>query len=90
MAAIGSPDLAFLPIGGGPTIGGAAAAAIAAEIGATWVVPMHYRTPRIAFLESEAEFAAAMPHMQRIAAPSFDTAELAAVDGPLAVIPTAP
>jgi L-ascorbate metabolism protein UlaG (beta-lactamase superfamily) len=41
---IGRPDLLFLPVGGGPTMGGAQAAAIARELGARWVVPMHYRT----------------------------------------------
>jgi L-ascorbate metabolism protein UlaG (beta-lactamase superfamily) len=89
-AALGSPDLVFLPIGGGPTIDGAGAAAIAAEIGATWVVPMHYRTARTDFLDTEADFVAAMPEVQRIDDPLFDTADLASVDGPLAVIPAAP
>ena len=55
-AAIGAVDLVFLPVGGGPTIGGAAAAAIARELDPRWVVPMHYRTPRINFLETEEEF----------------------------------
>jgi L-ascorbate metabolism protein UlaG (beta-lactamase superfamily) len=89
-AALGRPDLVFLPVGAGPTIGGAAAAAIAAEIGATWVVPMHYRTARTNFLETEADFVAAMPHMQRLDGPSFDTADLAPVDGPMAVVLAAP
>lgn len=51
--AIGGVDLAFAPVGGGPTIGGLAAAEIALSVGAKWVVPMHYRTPRIGFLEDE-------------------------------------
>jgi L-ascorbate metabolism protein UlaG (beta-lactamase superfamily) len=89
-AAVGKPDLVFLPVGGGPTIGGPAAATIAAEIGATWVVPMHYRTARTDFLETEADFVAAMPHMQRLDGPSFDPADLARVAGPLAVVPAAP
>jgi L-ascorbate metabolism protein UlaG (beta-lactamase superfamily) len=50
-AAIGRVDLAFLPVGDGPTIGAEQAAAIAVTIGARWVVPMHYRTPRVNFLE---------------------------------------
>jgi L-ascorbate metabolism protein UlaG (beta-lactamase superfamily) len=89
-AAVGSPDLVFLPIGGGPTIDGAAAAAIATEIGATWVVPMHYRTSRTDFLETEADFVAAMPEAQRLDGPSFETADLVRSNGPLAVIPAAP
>ena len=89
-AAIGSVDLAFVPIGGGPTIGGREAAEIALSLGARWAVPMHYRTPRIDFLDDEEEFAAAMPSVRRLDAPSFDTAELSEDAGPLAVIPAAP
>lgn len=88
--AIGRPDLLFLPVGGGPTIGGRAAAELAQDLDATWVVPMHYRTPRINFLESEEEFVAAMPAVQRLDSPSFDTAELRRNGKPLAVIPAAP
>lgn len=89
-AAIGRPDLLFLPVGGGPTIGGRAAAEIAADLDATWVVPMHYRTSRIDFLEDEQEFVAAMPEVKRLSGPSFDTADLPRNDAPLAVIPAAP
>ncbi|MGV1050121.1 MAG: MBL fold metallo-hydrolase [Solirubrobacterales bacterium] len=89
-AAIGRPDLLFLPVGGGPTIGGRAAAELAADLDAAWVVPMHYRTPRIGFLETEEEFVAAMPDVQRIEAPAFETAELRRDGGPLAMVPAAP
>ena len=89
--AIGKVDLLFLPVGGGPTIGGAAAAEIALSLGAKWVVPMHYRTPRIGFLEDEAEFEAAFARVQRLASAEFDTDELeAAGSGAVAVIPTSP
>ncbi len=89
--AIGEVDLAILPVGGGPTIGGAAAAEIALSLGARWVVPMHYRTHRISFLEDEGEFEAAFAHVQRFAAPSFDSGELEeAAAGAVAVIPAAP
>ncbi|HUB99638.1 MAG TPA: MBL fold metallo-hydrolase [Solirubrobacterales bacterium] len=88
--AIGRPDLLFLPVGGGPTIGGRAAAELAADLDPTWVVPMHYRTPRIDFLEDEEEFVAAMPAVQRLDSPIFDTAELRRSGKPLAVIPAAP
>lgn len=89
-AAIGEVDLLFLPVGGGPTIGGAAAAAIARELGPRWVVPMHYRTERIGFLEPEAEFVAAMGKPVRLADPFFETGELPEGKGPLAVVPAAP
>jgi hypothetical protein len=32
------------------------AARVVEELGPRWVVPMHYRTPRIGFLETEEEF----------------------------------
>jgi L-ascorbate metabolism protein UlaG (beta-lactamase superfamily) len=50
-AAIGAVDLLFLPVGGGPTIGAAEAAEITAALSPRWVVPMHYRTEAIDFLE---------------------------------------
>lgn len=89
-AAIGDVDLLFLPVGGGPTIGGSAAAELAVDLDATWAVPMHYRTPRTGFLETEEEFVAAMPAVQRIDGSAFETAELRRNGGPLAVVPAAP
>jgi L-ascorbate metabolism protein UlaG (beta-lactamase superfamily) len=89
-AAIGAVDLLFLPVGGGPTIGGAMAAEIARELDPAWVVPMHYRTPKIGFLESEEEFAAAMPEVERLESAAFDTADLRRGAGPVAVVPAAP
>jgi L-ascorbate metabolism protein UlaG (beta-lactamase superfamily) len=87
--AIGSVDLAFIPVGAGPTIGAQQAAEIAARIGARWIVPMHYRTPRIGFLETADEFIDAAAHAQRLDGPSFDMAELP-TGGPVVVVPAAP
>ena len=89
-AAIGALDLLFIPVGGGPTLGGAAAAKIALDLDPTWVVPMHYRTPRIGFLESEQEFTAAISPVQRLPTPHFETTEMPTGDGPIAVVPAAP
>ncbi|MBS1676937.1 MAG: MBL fold metallo-hydrolase [Actinobacteria bacterium] len=83
-------DLLFLPVGGGPTIDGPTAAEIARDLGPSWVVPMHYKTDRINFLDTEDAFVAAMPKTERLSSPSFDTAELERGDGPLAVVPAAP
>src|SRR4029077_7792357 len=74
--AIGEVDLLFVPVGGGPTLGGPAAAEIALSLDPAWVVPMHYRTPRIDFLETEEEFAAAFSQVERLASPSFETGDL--------------
>jgi len=88
--AIGEIDLLFLPVGGGPTIGGEHAAAIAQRLGPQWVVPMHYRTPRIGFLETADEFLENMPHVERLAEAGFDTDALTADGRPRAVVPAAP
>ncbi|HEY2770778.1 MAG TPA: MBL fold metallo-hydrolase [Solirubrobacteraceae bacterium] len=89
-SAIGEIDLLILPIGGGPTIGASQAAEIIARLRPRWVVPMHYRTPRIGFLETADAFLEQMDNVQRLDQPSFDTAELAANGGPLVVVPAAP
>jgi L-ascorbate metabolism protein UlaG (beta-lactamase superfamily) len=88
--ALGEIDLLFLPVGGGPTVGGAQAAAIAAKLAPRWAVPMHYRTHRVGFLESEERFVTAMPAVERLAEPAFETAELPAAEGPIAVVPATP
>jgi L-ascorbate metabolism protein UlaG (beta-lactamase superfamily) len=49
--AIGSPDVLFVPVGGGPTIGASEAATLVRELGPRIVVPMHYRTDALDFLE---------------------------------------
>jgi hypothetical protein len=51
---------------------------------------MHYRTPRIGFLETADAFLERMPHVRRVPATSFDTAEIPVEDGPLVIVPAAP
>jgi L-ascorbate metabolism protein UlaG (beta-lactamase superfamily) len=89
-AAIGSVDLLFLPVGGGPTAGASEAAAIVERLAPRWVVPMHYRTPRISFLETEEAFLERMTHVERLPGSTFDTAELPVDDAPVAVVPAVP
>jgi L-ascorbate metabolism protein UlaG (beta-lactamase superfamily) len=48
--AIGSPDVLFVPVGGGPTIGAIEAATLVHKLGPPIVVPMHYRTDAVDFL----------------------------------------
>jgi len=83
-------DLLFLPVGGGFTIDGATAAAIAKHLAPSWVVPMHYRTEKINFLETEEAFLDAMPEVERLASNSFETGELEKSGGPLVVVPATP
>jgi hypothetical protein len=51
---------------------------------------MHYRTPRIGFLETAEEFLAGADRVHRLETPAFETAELPAAEGPLIVVPAAP
>jgi L-ascorbate metabolism protein UlaG (beta-lactamase superfamily) len=89
-AAIGEIDLLFIPVGGGPTIGGEQATAIVERLAPRWAVPMHYRTPRIGFLETADDFLARSAHVERLDGAAFDTEQLPDGDGPLVVVPAAP
>ena len=89
-AAVGQVDLVFLPVGDGPTIGPEQAAAIAERVGARWVVPMHYRTHRIGFLEPAEAFLERMPTVHSLDETGFDTDGLPAEDGPVVVVHAVP
>ena len=58
--AIGKVDVLLLPVGGGPTVGGESAAAIVRALRPRLVVPMHYRTEAVNFLDPPDEFLAAL------------------------------
>ena len=88
-AALEQVDLLFIPIGAGPTIGPAQAEAIAGRLGARWIVPMHYRTERIGFLEPPDDFLARYDHVARLDAPGFELSALPD-ERPLVVVPAAP
>jgi L-ascorbate metabolism protein UlaG (beta-lactamase superfamily) len=49
--AIGDIDVLFLPVGGGPTVAGEPAAAIVRALRPRLVIPMHYRTDAVNFLD---------------------------------------
>jgi L-ascorbate metabolism protein UlaG (beta-lactamase superfamily) len=88
--AIGELDLLFVPVGGGFTIGAEQAALVIDRLQPRWVVPMHYRTPRIGFLETADEFLAKASAVERLSESAFETAALPSADGPLVVVPAAP
>jgi L-ascorbate metabolism protein UlaG (beta-lactamase superfamily) len=88
--AIGEVDLVFLPVGGGPTLDAAGAHAIVERLRPRWVVPMHYRTPRVNFLDSADAFIELSDDARQLDSPAFETAELAGGDGPVVVVPAAP
>ena len=89
-AALQGTELLFVPVGGGPTIDAKAAAEVVETLGPRWAVPMHYRTPRIGFLETEEAFLSLMPRVEKLDQPGFDTADLPDGDGTLVVVPAAP
>ena len=89
--AIGEVDLLFIPVGGMATINGSAAAELVNELDPSWVVPMHYRTPAISFLETIDGFLAAVKGevvaMDRAA---FDTDDVKPEGGRMVVVPAPP
>ncbi len=89
-AALGELDMLIIPVGAGPTIGPQQAQAICERLNPRWVVPMHYRTPRVNFLEPADPFLARMPAVHRLQQPRFDTSELPDGDAMVAVVPAAP
>jgi L-ascorbate metabolism protein UlaG (beta-lactamase superfamily) len=88
-AAIGAVDLLFVPIGGGVTLDAEQAAAVVERLRARWIVPMHYRTHRVDFLDTVDPFLERMANVHRLDESTFDTAALPA-DTPLTIVPAAP
>jgi L-ascorbate metabolism protein UlaG (beta-lactamase superfamily) len=87
-AAIGEVDVLLIPVGGGPTIGDEAAAAITTLLAPRWVLPMHYRTERIDFLEPADAFIARMPQAEHLPKGPFELP--GAAESTLVLVPKAP
>jgi L-ascorbate metabolism protein UlaG (beta-lactamase superfamily) len=88
-AAIGALDLLLVPVGGGPTLDAEQAAQVVERLRPRWIVPMHYRTHRVDWLEPPDAFLERMAHVVPLPTPEFDTAELPG-DTPLTIVPAAP
>lgn len=89
-AAMEDIDLLFVPVGGGFTIGAEQAALVVERLNPRWVVPMHYRTHRIGFLETADAFCDKAPAIERVDGSSFETGELPRTERGLVVVPEAP
>jgi len=89
-AAIGAVDLLFLPVGGGFTIGASQAAAISARLQPRVVVPMHYRTERVSFLEPLDEFLDAMANTELLEQPAFELPDDDDADLQRVIVPAVP
>ncbi|HTZ85816.1 MAG TPA: MBL fold metallo-hydrolase [Solirubrobacteraceae bacterium] len=89
-AALEGLDLLFVPVGGGFTIDAEQAQLIVDRLDPRWVVPMHYRTHRIGFLETADAFCEKAPAVKRVQGSAFETAELPQTERRLVVVPEAP
>jgi L-ascorbate metabolism protein UlaG (beta-lactamase superfamily) len=90
--AIGEVDVLFLPVGGGPTVGGEPAAAIVRELQPRLVVPMHYRTDAVNFLDPPDTFLDALgARVERLAESElFAEQFLGSAGEPTVALPAAP
>jgi L-ascorbate metabolism protein UlaG (beta-lactamase superfamily) len=89
--AIGEIDLLFVPVGGMATIDGRAAAELVEQLDPSWVVPMHFRTPAISFLETADGFLAAVKgEVVALELATFDTADVRPEGGRMIVLPAPP
>jgi L-ascorbate metabolism protein UlaG (beta-lactamase superfamily) len=89
-AAIGAVDLIFVPVGGGPTADAEQAYEIVQRLSPRWAVPMHYRTPKIGFLETADAFIERFGEVHRGSEASLQTGDLPVADRPTVVVPAVP
>jgi L-ascorbate metabolism protein UlaG (beta-lactamase superfamily) len=90
--AIGEVDVLFLPVGGGPTVGGESAAAIVRALRPRLVVPMHYRTDAVNFLDPPDAFLDALgARSERVASNQLTVDEhLGTADAPIVALLAVP
>jgi L-ascorbate metabolism protein UlaG (beta-lactamase superfamily) len=90
--AIGDVDVLFLPVGGGPTVGGEPAAAIVRALRPRLVIPMHYRTDAVNFLDPPDAFLDALgARVERIAGSELEAERLlGTADEPTVAVLAAP
>jgi L-ascorbate metabolism protein UlaG (beta-lactamase superfamily) len=89
--AIGHVDLLYVPVGSVATIDGRSAAELVDELNLSWVVPMHYRTAPISFLETADEFLnVARSEIVALDGTAFDTDDVRPEGGRIIVVPIAP
>ena len=89
--AIGEPDVLFLPVGAGPTIGGEEAAAVVRALAPRLVVAMHFGTPAVNFVDPPDAFLDALGgDVRRLESSEFDADELLAASGSTVTVVPAP
>jgi L-ascorbate metabolism protein UlaG (beta-lactamase superfamily) len=90
--AIGEVDVLFLPVGGGPTVGGEEAAEIVRTLRPRLVVPMHYRTEAVNFLDPPDAFLEALgARIERLPENEFEVEDvLGSADELIVAVPAIP
>ena len=90
--AIGDVDLLFLPVGAGPTMDAAGALEVVRALTPRWVVPMHYRTAAVNFLEPPDAFVQAFSsdRVHLCEGSEFDTDEIPSALAAMVVVPAVP
>jgi L-ascorbate metabolism protein UlaG (beta-lactamase superfamily) len=90
--AIGDVDVLLLPAGGGPTVGGEPAAAIVRALQPRLVVPMHYRTDAVNFLDPPDAFLDALgARVERLDENELDAEQFLGTPAePTVALPAAP
>jgi L-ascorbate metabolism protein UlaG (beta-lactamase superfamily) len=88
LEAVGEVDVLFVPAGSGPTIGGEEAAAVVRGLRPRLVVPMHYRTEAVNFLDPPDAFLDALgARVERLDGSSVDVVEvLGTHEGPVVAL----
>ena len=77
IAALGEVDVLFIPVGGGPTVGGESAAQVVRDLRPRLVFPKHYRTEAINFLDPPDAFLDALgARVERVAAAEVEVEPL--------------
>ena len=89
-AAIGPIDVLFLPVGGGMTIGAEQATAIIDRLAPAFVVPMHYRTEYVNFLEPPDAFLERIGGARHLDENSFELDAGERPTEPFALVPSVP
>jgi L-ascorbate metabolism protein UlaG (beta-lactamase superfamily) len=89
-AALGDVDVLVVPVGGGPTIGPEQATAIAGELGAHWIIPMHYGTPQADFLGPLDPFLEAFEDVRRLDGPTAEIDGAERAERPCVLVPSPP
>lgn len=90
--AIGDVDVLILPVGDGPTVGGERAAAIVRRLRPRLVLPMHYRTEAVNFLDPPDAFLEALgAHVEQATSSEIEVEpQLGTADAPNVVVLATP